>query len=90
MINISGGGSSTSVECNGYVSDSNTSNWTWRFAILAFNVDIDGSGTDEISFVCFVPISVGAIIDITDNAYRNVIQTRTVGGYLRAGFALKE
>ena len=70
MINISGGGSSTSVECNGYVSDAAIQAIEpGDLAILAFNVDIDGSGTDEISFVCFVPISVGAIIDITDNAY---------------------
>lgn len=37
-------------------------------AILAFHTNV-GSGTDEISFVSFVDIAPGTIIDITDNAY---------------------
>lgn len=71
MINISGGGvvGGASVECKGYVSSSATQAIApGDLAILAFNYDI-GLGEDEISFVCFVPIPVGAIIDITDNAY---------------------
>lgn len=39
-------------------------------AILAFNTNVDGSfGFDEISFVSFVPINPGTVIDFTDNAY---------------------
>ncbi|MFM1874652.1 MAG: putative adhesin, partial [Bacteroidota bacterium] len=39
-------------------------------AILAFNTNVDGSfGYDEISFVSFVPINPGTVIDFTDNAY---------------------
>lgn len=40
-----------------------------EIAILAFNTDV-GGGVDEISFVCFVDINPGTIIDITDNAYQ--------------------
>jgi len=74
MITHSGGGAATnvSVSCNGNVVSSVGGGVApGDLAILAFNTDIgDGNGTDEISFVCFVPIPVGTIIDITDNAYR--------------------
>jgi len=41
-------------------------------AILAFNTDNLGAGTgsDEVSFVTFVDIVPGTIIDMTDNAYQ--------------------
>jgi len=74
LITHSGGGttSTVSVSCNGnVVSQVGGGIAPGDLAILAFNTDImDGNGTDEISFVCFVPIPVGTIIDITDNAYR--------------------
>ncbi|MGB1317036.1 MAG: hypothetical protein ACPG5W_02450, partial [Flavobacteriales bacterium] len=39
-------------------------------AILAFNTNVDGSfGYDEISFVSFVDILPGTVLDFTDNAY---------------------
>ena len=39
-------------------------------AILAFNTNVDGSfGYDEISFVSFIDIEPGTVIDFTDNAY---------------------
>lgn len=40
--------------------------------ILAFNTDIngDGSGIDEVSFVTFVDVLPGTTIDMTDNAYQ--------------------
>lgn len=39
-------------------------------AILAFNTNVDGSfGYDEISFVSFVNILPGTVIDFTDNAF---------------------
>ncbi|HEY1038100.1 MAG TPA: lamin tail domain-containing protein [Bacteroidia bacterium] len=38
-------------------------------AILAFNVNCDASGTDEISFVTFVDFTPGTTLDMTDNAY---------------------
>jgi hypothetical protein len=74
IITHSGGGttSTVSVSCNGnVVSPVGGGIAPGDLAILAFNTDIgDGNGTDEISFVCFVPIPVGTRIDITDNAYR--------------------
>ncbi|MCB9191260.1 MAG: PKD domain-containing protein [Flavobacteriales bacterium] len=39
-------------------------------AILAFNTNVDGSfGYDELSFVSFIPIQPGTVLDFTDNAY---------------------
>ena len=39
-------------------------------AILAFNTNVDGSfGYDELSFVSFIPILPGTVLDFTDNAY---------------------
>jgi len=74
MITHSGGGVTSTVEvsCNGNVILSVGGGIApGDLAILAFNTDIgDTHGTDEISFVCFVPIPIGTRIDITDNAYR--------------------
>ena len=48
-------------------------------AILAFNTNVDGSfGYDEISFVSFVDINPGTVIDFTDNAYE---KCGTTGGW---------
>lgn len=57
-------------------------------AILAFNTDNLGAGTgsDEVSFVTFVDIVPGTIIDITDNAYQKCGTTNGWGiseGWIR-------
>ncbi len=88
IITNSGGGaaSSVTVTCNGFVSTTATVGIApGDLAILAFNTDI-GSGVDEISFVCFVPIPVGTTIDITDNAYQKCGTTNGWGiseGWIR-------
>lgn len=58
----------TSATSNQFDITTSTSLQPGDIAILAFNTQI-GSGEDEISFVSFVDITPGTIIDITDNAF---------------------
>ena len=62
-------------------------------AIVGFNYNT-GSGTDEISFVCFKDITPGTTLDFTENAYNKCtpgIATSAPGsGYRVGGFGQSE